>query len=50
MLAIILLGTFAGTRIDHWVKTRVPVFTVILSMLSVVLAIYQVTREFMKRK
>jgi hypothetical protein len=50
MLAIILLGVFAGVKIDHWLKMGFPVFTATLSIFSVIIAIYQVTKELIKRK
>jgi F0F1-type ATP synthase assembly protein I len=48
MLVIILLGVFSGYRIDLWLHTK-PVFTVILSLLSVALAIYIVTRDLLRK-
>jgi len=48
MLAIILLGVFGGIKADQWLHMRVPVFTVILSILSVILAIYYVTKDLLK--
>jgi len=50
MLFIILLGVFGGIKIDEWLDLSFPVFTVILSILAVVAAIYYVTREFLKKK
>ncbi len=49
MLAIILLGVFAGYKLDHWLHTK-PVLTVIFSFGSVILAIYFVTRDLLKKK
>ncbi|MFH1159889.1 MAG: AtpZ/AtpI family protein [bacterium] len=49
MLVIILLGVFGGYKLDGWLGTK-PVLTVILSMLSVVIAIYVVTRDLLKKK
>lgn len=48
MLIIILIGVFGGIKLDGWLKTRVPVFTIVLSILSVVLAIYTVTKDLLK--
>ena len=47
MLAIILLGVFGGVKIDQWLKLGAPVFTVILSLLSVILAIYYAVKDFL---
>ena len=49
MLTIIFLGVFGGYKIDYWLQTK-PVFTVILSITSVVLAIYYVTKDLLKKK
>ena len=49
MLAIILLGVLGGVKIDEWVSWEFPVFTALLSIFSVVLAIYYVTRDFFKK-
>jgi len=50
MLVIILLGVFGGYKLDEWLNLSVPVFTVLLSLLSVVLAIYTVTKDLLKKK
>ncbi len=49
MLAIILFGVFGGLKLDEWVSWEFPVFTLVLSIFSVVLAIYYVTRDFLKK-
>ena len=48
MLVIILLGVFAGFKLDQWLHTK-PVFTVILSIFSVALSIYVVTRDLLRK-
>jgi F0F1-type ATP synthase assembly protein I len=48
MLVIILIGVFGGIKLDSWLKMKVPVFTIVLSILSVILAIYTVTRDLIK--
>jgi len=48
MLAIILLGVWGGIKLDEWIKFEFPVFTVVLSMVSVVLAIYYVVKDLLK--
>ena len=50
MIAIILIGVFGGMKLDEWLKLQFPVFTVVLSFLSVVLAIYYVTKDLIKTK
>lgn len=48
MIVIILIGVFGGYKLDEWIGTT-PVFTVILSLLSVILAIYLVTKDLLKK-
>jgi len=47
MLAIILVGVFGGIKLDEWVGTEFPVFTVVLSFLAVIASILSVVREFL---
>lgn len=49
MLAIILIGVFGGRELDKWIHWQFPVFTMLLSVLSVILAIYTVIREFFRK-
>ena len=49
MLAIILLGVFGGYKLDQWIHTK-PLFTVTLSIGSVILAIYSVTKDLLRKK
>jgi len=48
MLAIILLGVFGGMKLDQWLELKSPVFTVIFSILFVILAIYSAVRDLLK--
>ena len=50
MLVIILAGVFGGVKIDELLKLNFPVFTIILSILSVFLAIYIVIKDLLKNK
>jgi len=49
MLVIILLGILAGYKLDQWLHIK-PVLTIIFSLSSVILAIYFVTRDLLKKK
>lgn len=49
MLAIILLGVYLGLRLDRWVHWEFPVFTISLSLVSVVLAIYFVVKDLIRK-
>jgi F0F1-type ATP synthase assembly protein I len=48
MLIIILIGVFGGMKLDQWIHLSVPVFTIVLSILAVILSIYTVTRDLLK--
>lgn len=50
MLGIILVTTWGGTRLDHATGTKTPVFTIVLSLLGVIAAIYIVIKDFIKLK
>ena len=49
MLAIILLGIWGGVKLDEWVQFQFPVFTLILSFVSVGMAIYVVIKDLIKK-
>lgn len=49
MLGIILLGILGGVKLDQWIAWEAPVFTVVFSILSVILAIYSVTKDLLKK-
>lgn len=48
MIAIILLGTWGGMKLDEYLNTPFPVFTLILVLISVALAIYSVVKNLLK--
>jgi F0F1-type ATP synthase assembly protein I len=48
MLVIILVGVFGGVKLDEWLNLSIPVFTVLLSLLSVAVAIYTVIKDLLK--
>jgi len=50
MLVIILIGVFGGIKLDEWLKLTVPVFTIVFSVLAVILSIYTVTRDLLRTK
>jgi hypothetical protein len=50
MLVIIGLGVFAGYKLDKWLELKVPIFTLVLSLLSVAVAIYLSIKDFLKKK
>ena len=50
MTAIILLGAFGGKKLDSWLEFEKPVFTAVLSLLAVILAIYYAIKDLIKIK
>jgi hypothetical protein len=48
MMAIIIAGVFGGIKLDAWLNLGFPVFTILLSMISVFFAIYFVIRDLLK--
>ncbi len=49
MMAIIVLGTFGGLKLDEYLNWGFPVFTVLFSLGSVALAIYISVKDFIKK-
>lgn len=49
MLVIILAGVFGGRELDKWVEWNFPVFTLVLTILAVMLAIYTVIKDLLKK-
>ena len=45
MIFIIGLGVLAGIKLDDWLHMRFPLFTVILSLVAVMLAIYYFIKD-----
>lgn len=50
MALIIAGGSYGGHKLDEHYQNRTPVFTIILSLLSIALALYLVLREVIKPK
>ena len=49
MLVIILAGVFGGYKLDQWLHTG-PLLTILLSIISVFISIYSVTRDLLRKK
>jgi len=49
MFAIIGIGIFGGVKLDQWLKIGFPVFTVLLSIISVAGAIYIAIKDLIKK-
>ncbi len=50
MLAIILLFTFGGIKLDKWVPLTFPLFTISFSLIGVIFGIYVGVKDFFKKK
>jgi len=50
MGAVIFVATWAGVKLDDYLDLKIPVFTLLFSLLSVVLAMYYFISGFMKKK
>ncbi len=48
MVGIILVTVWSGKKLDELTGFRVPVFTIILSLLGVFAAIYTAVKDFIK--
>ena len=50
MIAIILAGVFGGIKLDQVVKWEFPVFTLVLTILAVVMSIYYAVKDLIRSK
>jgi hypothetical protein len=48
MMAIIVLGTFGGLKLDEFLQWGFPVFTVLFALGSVSIAIYISVKDLLK--
>ncbi|CAN5326189.1 hypothetical protein BH10BAC1_BH10BAC1_10810 [soil metagenome] len=49
MIAIIVGGVFAGVYLDKWLALKFPIFTLVLTLLSVFLAMYYFIKDVIKK-
>lgn len=49
MMAIIGVGIFGGMKLDKYLALKRPVFTVLFSVISVILAVYYAIKDFLKK-
>ncbi|MBN8695117.1 MAG: AtpZ/AtpI family protein [Bacteroidetes bacterium] len=49
MAAIIVGGVLGGIELDKYLKLKFPIFTLVLTLLSVFLAIYYFIRDIIKK-
>ncbi len=50
MIVIILVGVFGGLKLDKIIHWEFPVFTVVLSVLSVLVAMYYAVKDLIRFK
>lgn len=50
MAVIIFVCTWAGVKLDAFLEIKIPVFTLVFSLLSVVLSMYYFVRGAMNKK
>lgn len=50
MALILLAGVFGGIKLDKVLKFEFPVFTVLLSFIAVMLAIFFAVRDLLRKK
>jgi hypothetical protein len=48
MAVIIFLGVFGGLQADKYLALKFPLFTLLLSVISIALAIYVAIKDFIK--
>lgn len=50
MIAIMVIGVLGGRKLDSWLELKYPIFTLILTLLSVFFALYFSLRDFVGKK
>ena len=50
MIAIILVGVIGGIKLDEVVKWEFPVFTLVLTLLAVVMSMYYAVKDIIRFK
>ncbi len=51
MIAIMILGAFGGMKLDKWISAiEFPLFTIVLTLAGVIIAIYYSIKDFLKPK
>lgn len=45
MLSIILAGVLSGVKLDAWLQLKIPVFTLVLTLLAVGFAMYIIIKD-----
>ena len=48
MMVTIVLFSLGGFKLDEWLKTKFPIFTLMLSLIGVFAGIYYAIKDFIK--
>jgi ATP synthase protein I len=48
MAALLLLGYWAGSKIDQWLNLAFPVFTIVLMVLFMIISLYSLIKSLPK--
>ena len=49
MFAVIFIGVFGGIKLDDYISFNFPLFTILFTLFSVILAIYIAIKDFIKK-
>jgi F0F1-type ATP synthase assembly protein I len=49
MLAIILIGVYAGFKLDEWLHMKFKLFTILFTIFSVFIAMYHAIKDLLKK-
>ncbi len=50
MAVVIGGGSYGGVKLDEYYQNQTPIFTIILSLVSIAIAMYLVLKDFIKPK
>ena len=50
MIAIILVGVFGGIKLDQVVRWEFPVFTLVFTILAVIMSMYYAVKDLIRNK
>jgi F0F1-type ATP synthase assembly protein I len=48
LIAIVLLGFFAGMKLDQWLETKFSIFTLVLASAGLFLSLYLLIKDLLK--
>ncbi len=48
LIAVVLIGFFGGMKLDQWLNTKFPVFTLVLAFAGLFLSLYLLIKDLLK--